>query len=240
MLTSFYTAVSGALSSQEGLRVTANNIANLSTTGYKADRASFSDLLYTNVRAAEAGGAGLSVGHGARLNSTDTVFDEGAPVKTGRDCDFAVSDENGFFAVLKDGGVQYTRDGSFHLSAEGATKEDGGIFRLVNAQGYPVLDKNLSPVYTESADGPMSVGVFGFRNKGGLLKTGGNCFSSTAQSGEAQAIQEPGLMQGFLESSSVDTGTEMAQTIIAERAFALNARIVQTSDEIMQTLNSLR
>jgi len=238
MLKSFYTAAVGAMTTQKWIGVTANNISNVSTNGYKSDKATFGDLLHTSVR---GNSEDLTVGHGSMLQKTDTVFSQGAFLKTERTYDFALTQEDSFFAIQNGDRVEYTKNGNFHISNMNETAAGEGVSYLVNAQGCPVLSADLQPVVVDATAGELpDIGVFRFENTDGLQKTSNCCFIATERSGEAQAAEDSEIMQGFLESSSVDLATEITEAIIAQRAFSMNVKMVQTSDEIMQTLNSLR
>ena len=115
MITSFYTAGVGTAQIQKGMDVLANNIANVNTTGFKTQKTGFSDLLYTNMKYE---GDNLQIGHGARLAKADTLFDVSAMDTTGRELDFALTNENAFFGVMSDGQIKFTRDGNFSLSIQ--------------------------------------------------------------------------------------------------------------------------
>lgn len=235
MLTSFYTAALGAIAQQQKLGVTANNIANASTDGYKPDKASFADLLYVGVHPADSGND-LAVGQGDRLDKTDTVFSQGGLDKTGRSLDYALPEENAFFAVrCADGEVRYTRAGSFQKSQNA----DGGFF-LADSAGGLVLDRGGNPIAVQEDDTqPLNVGVYSFRNRDGLLKAYDNYYDATDVSGAAQ-LSDVEPIQGSLEKSAVDLADEMADLMTAQQDFSFNAKIAGISDNIMQTINNLR
>ncbi|XOQ49317.1 MAG: Flagellar basal body protein [Eubacteriales bacterium] len=231
MINSFYTAATGTINLQNGIDVTANNVANLATTGYKASTATFSDLLYTNIQYENQQ---LKSGHGTRLQKTDTLFEQGAPKQTGRALDYCLMQPDAFFAVQTKDGVQYTRNGNFHISLE----NDKGY--LVDSVGNHVLDANGNRIPVESENDSPAVGVFSFSNAGGLERAGNTCFKATALSGNASVVTNPEVKNGFLEDSSVDNADQMVSMIEYQRAFQFNSKIVQISDDIMQTVNSLR
>lgn len=231
MINSFYTAASGAIWLQKGLDVTANNVANISTTGYKADKASFSDLVYTNVYPNGVNDK-LKIGNGVKITKADTTFTDGPINQTGRSLDFALQG-NEFFAVQTPSGVKYTRDGSFNLS------EENGKNYLTTISGDYVLDSKGQPVVV--TDEPnLDIGVFGFQNTDGLQKEGSNYFAATASAGAVSAVQDPYIQQGALEGSAVNLADTMTDIITSQRSFQFNTKIVQMSDEIMQTINGLR
>lgn len=234
MMTSFYTASTGAIAQQQKMDVTANNIANVSTDGFKPDRASFADLIYTGVTGPETASS-LKVGHGDKVTETDTVFTQGSIQTTERPLDYALSDENAFFAVrCTDGKVRYTRSGSFHLSQSA----DGSSY-LADSQGGLVLDPSGNPIRVTDENQAQNLGVYTFRNRDGLKKSGDNYYEATADSGAA-SVSNLKALQGSVESSSVDMANEMTEMMNAQKAFALNAKIIEISDNTMQTVNSLR
>lgn len=234
MTTSFYTAATGAIAQQQRMSVISNNTANVSTGGYKPDQSTFADLLYTGVHGPETENS-LKVGHGSKLEGTNTVFTQGSVKRTDRSLDYALPSENAFFAVrCTDGKVRYTRNGSFQLS-----QTSGGTFFLADSQGGMVLNASGNPISVKNADDAQNVGVYSFRNLDGLKKTGDNYLEATAVSGTASRSSVK-AMQGSLEESAVDLADEMTSMIDAQNAFALNAKMVSISDTIMQTVNSLR
>ncbi len=236
MTNGFYTAASGVVGQQQAMDVTANNLANVSTQGYRADRASFADLLYTNVKD-EAGDSALKVGHGTKVGKTDTMASQGGLRETGLPQNYALTDPRNFFAVRTAGGtVQYTRSGSFHKASGG-----DGRYYLADSEGGFVLDSAGNPIVMTGDDRrAQPVGVYTFANLGGLRKTGGNDYAATALSGAASAVRGAEVRQGFLEDSTVDMATELSDMIVQQRAFEVNAKMVQMTDEVMQTVNSLR
>lgn len=235
MLTSFYTASTGTIQIQKGMDVVANNIANVSTTGFKPSETNFSDLVYT---AMQGTGQNMKLGHGAKLAKTDVVFSNGGINQTGRNLDFAVFDRTGFFGIITPEGMKYTKNGNFFLS-EG---EDGAFYLaselggfVADAQGNPIA---INPDTLETQT--LAVGVFTFENLDGLMRDGDSAFLATPNSGNAVAVPDAEVQQGFLEGSAVDMAQEMSSVIQLQRAFQLNTRIVQMADEVMQTVNSMR
>ena len=234
MLASFYTAATGAIAQQNGMSLHANNIANVSTSGYKADEGVFSDLLYTNVHS--DGNDSLKTGHGTKLGATDTVFQQGSLNDTGRSLDYALCSDKTFFAVRgTDGTVKYTRCGAFTKSVG----QDGKTYLSDGSGGY-VLDGSGNAIAVTDDEKKLGIGVYTFKNLDGLVKTGDNYFSATNVSGDAYRAENAEIKQACLESSSTDMASELSNVIVSERAFGFNAKVVQMSDEIMQTVNSLR
>ena len=235
MTTGFHTAATGMITTQKSLDVTANNIANLSTDGYKADKASFSDLLYSEIR--EPGqDPNLKVGHGSKLGKTDTLFATSSLDKTDRTQDYALPDPRNFFAVrTADGRTEYTRDGRLVLS-----RHADGRFYLSDSSGREVLNQNGGPIPVTDAQKAQNVGVFTFRNLDGLEKTGSSDYRATDRSGPASAVAGAEVRQGYLESSATDMATEMSNMVTQQRAYELDAKMVVMADEVMQTVNNLR
>ncbi|MGX8701112.1 flagellar hook-basal body protein [Clostridium sp. KNHs216] len=234
MISSFYTSATGAINLQSGFDVTANNIANVSTVGYKPSSASFADLIYTNIHAEPGADSQLKSGHGTKLEKTDTLFNEGGLRQTGRALDYALVNSNNYFAVESNGEVKYTRNGNFHLSVE-----DGTSY-LVSSDGGYVLDANGSRIAMESEKDTPAIGVFSVKNEDGLVRSGNTCFQLSNLSGAAAAVTDPEMKQNYLEDSAVNIADQMTSVIEMQRAFQFNSKMVQLSDEIMQTVNSLR
>lgn len=242
---------------QQLLDVTGNNLANVNTNGYKKQRASFEDLLYTRVNQHKnyqediaegelAGGANMDLrGHGTRIATTQLMYTGTGYLGTDTPLDFAIEGE-GLFAVEKNGQREYTRAGAFGLS------KDGNAFYLITSDNAKVLDAsgkeikvemdaNGLPVYDNLAE---KIGVYHFSNPYGLLNTGGTRLLETATSGVAVAQRgtqsDSKIHQFMLENSNVDMADEMVNMIEAQRAFQINARMVQTADQIDETVNNLR
>ena len=235
MTTGFHTAATGMVWAQKALDVTANNVANLSTDGYKADKSSFSDLLYTEVRA-QGQDPNLKVGHGSKLGKTDTLFETSSLDATGSAQDYGLTDARNFFAVrTSDGRTVYTRNGRFSLS-----KHADGRFYLSDSTGEEVLNQEGNPIVVTDESKAQNVGVFTFRNLDGLEKAGGSNYEVTARSGPALAAQNAEVRQGYLESSAADMATEFSNMVIQQRAFELDAKMAVMTDEVMQTVNNLR
>lgn len=236
MQTSFYTAGTATVQSQRGLDVLANNIANVSTTGFKTQSPAFSDLLYTNMN---YDNDDLKIGHGARLAKADTIFSMGALNPTGRELDFALTENNAFFAVRTNEGVKFTRDGGFIMS-----EQQDGTFHLATGDGYSILGEDGQPIVidpNEEIGGIQTrIGVYKFDNIDGLERAGSNRFNATDRSGEAYLTNNDCIEQGVLEASAVDYADQITNVIKSQRAFQFNARMVQISDEIMQTVNNMR
>jgi len=236
MNTAFYTASAGTIQIQKGLDTIANNIANISTTGYKPSGVSFADLIHTSMKGQ---GDNLSVGHGVKLHKTDTIFSQGVLQPTGRLLDYAITQENGLFKVVSETGeVGYTRDGNFNLQ-----QLQNGSFVLVSSHGGYVSDPNNNPIIINDPQNleqtTLNVGVFSFVNMDALTRTKTGFFTSNENSEIPQASNIE-LKRGYLEQSGVDIASEMSDVIHIQRSFQMNARMVQLSDEVVQTINNLR
>ena len=239
MSVSFYTAKTGVIQSQQALDVTSNNIANVSTSGFKPLRPSFSDLIYT-VRHAD--NEDTETGHGAKMEKTDLMYDAGGLTQTARELDFAIVGEGTFAIQQTDGDVVYSKNGSFQI------QENDGAWNLIDAQGGKVLDYTGNPVvlaYNEdgtvdSAKLKNDIGVFIFENPYGLDPEGNNYFIATDSSGEAAADLVMEKKSGYLEASSSNLADQMVKVIQYQKAFSFNAKMVQTADQLENIINNLR
>lgn len=260
MIRSLWIARTGLDAQQTQLDVVANNLANVSTNGFKRARPVFEDLLYQNLRQPGAQSSqqtqiptGLSLGTGVRTAATARVFTQGNIQKTDGTLDIAVQG-NGFFQVqLPDGTTAYTRDGSFE-------KDNTG--QIVTADGYPVLPAITIPVNATSltigSDGTVTVTQSGtaaatqigsiqlatFINNGGLQSVGQNLFMETASSG-TPTPNTPGTngagttSQGYVETSNVNVAEELVTMIQTQRAYELNSKVISTSDAMLGRLSQL-
>ncbi|NMG64419.1 flagellar basal-body rod protein FlgG [Azoarcus indigens] len=260
MIRSLWTARTGLDAQQTSLDVISHNLANVSTNGYKRQRAVFEDLLYQTVRQPGAQttqqtqvGSGLQIGTGVRPIATDRLFTQGNLQQTGGSLDVAVQG-NGFFQItMPDGTTAYTRDGAFQLDNQG---------NVVTASGYPLADAINIPAdtltITVGKDGTVSVLQAGqttpvqvgniqlatFVNTGGLQSAGENLFYETASSGVATPTQ-PGtngagvINQGYVETSNVNVAEELVNMIVTQRAYEMNSRAIQTSDQMLGRLTQL-
>lgn len=250
MIRGFYTATSSLVAQQAHMNTIANNVANVNTTGFKAQQTGFASLLYANMH----GGAGaeneINVGHGVKVQQNAIDFSPGTLMRTNMPFDLAIVGE-GFFALEEEGNEQltYTRDGSFSIFVEGDEAY------LVNSAGRYVLDPDGNriqlqeriervkdeDVKTGEWDFDASkVGVFNFPNPYGLSLRGGNGFAATDVSGEAEVMETPNVQSGYLEGSGVSLSKEMVKMIEASKGFSLASKIVQTSDELEKIINQLR
>ncbi|MBN7773723.1 flagellar hook-basal body protein [Clostridium aminobutyricum] len=232
---SFYTAGVGAKAQQAKLDVIANNMANANTTGYKSQSAGFEDLLYSNIRDAEAADSQLKVGSGVRVEKTDINFSSGGMMPTDGEYDYAIVGDDGFFAVQNPATneIYYTRSGAFQQSVA----KDGKGY-LVNSVGDFVLDENLKKIELNGQE--FKPGVFDFNVKDGMLLAGDNLYSPTQKNGQAILQKDAVLSTGYLEASNVEVSDEMVKLIESQRSYSLALKMVQTSNEVEETINNLR
>jgi len=260
MLRSLWIAKTGMEGQQTKLDSIANNLANVGTNGYKRAGVVFEDLMYQSLR--PAGGAtseqsqlptGLQVGLGTRVAATSRNFAQGTLSQTGNSFDVAIKGQGFFQIQLPDGSTGYTRDGAFQVDAAG---------QLVTSAGYPVqpgitIPANATGV-TIAADGSVNVTVSGtvapqtvgqiqlasFVNPAGLEPKGGNLFAETSASGTPNSAA-PGsgglgsLQQGYVEGSNVNVVEELVTMIATQRAYELNSKAIQTSDQMLQRLSQV-
>src|SRR4051812_20269636 len=260
MLRALYTAATGMQAQQINIDTIANNIANVNTTGFKQARAEFQDLLYQNIRTAGTASSssstypvGLQLGLGTRPVATAKIFSQGDFQQTGNPLDLVIQGQ-GFFQVRTPSGeTAYTRDGAFHLNAQGAlSTADGNV--LEPQITIPPAAQNI----VIDADGTVSVTVAGqnasqqvgtiqvsnFQNAGGLNPVGGNLYMATTASGDGIPGMpgQAGLVtinQGFVEQSDVDIVKEMGNMIIAERAYEVNSKAIRVADDMLSQINNL-
>lgn len=236
MDTSFYTATRAAMSQQERMNVIANNIANVNTTGYKSKSSVFMDLMYYNMRMPEGVNTNLTAGTGVMQQRTNTDFSPSGLSPTGQPFDFAIAGEGLF--MLRDPAtneITYTRDGHFSLS-----QRADGMF-LATDSGKLVLDADRNPIRV-AANGEAGAipGVYTFVNYNGMEAVGNNEFAPLQKNGAPILIENPEMRAGHLEMSNADLADEMAKTIQSSRAYSYALKMVQTSDEVEQTINNLR
>jgi flagellar basal-body rod protein FlgG len=255
-------AASGMSAQQMRVDVVANNLANMSTTGFNPRRADFADLHYQQLAApgtvsAQDGSilpTGVQMGMGVRPSSVSVVLGQGALAATGGDLDVAIEGKGYLEVTLPSGGAAYTRDGALKRSADGL---------IVNADGYQVAPGITVPDDAKSiainSDGeiwasftnqiqPQLLGqltLTGFTNDKGLEAVGSNLFVETPASGTAN-LGTPGLdnlgtlRQGYLEESTVDSVREVAELIKAQRGYELNAKVITAADQMLSATTQVR
>ena len=260
MIRSLWIAKTGLDAQQTQMDVISNNLANVSTTGFKRARAVFEDLLYQTIRQPGAQSSeqtqlpsGLQLGTGVKPVATERVFTQGNLQQTGNAKDVAIQG-NGFFQVLMpDGTTTYTRSGSFQVDANG---------QMVTSSGYAVQPAITIPPDTQTLtiarDGTVSVQQAGsatpvtvgtlqlamFVNPAGLQSLGENLYGETASSGtpssNAPGSNGAGLLnQGYVETSNVNVVEELVNMIQTQRAYEINSKAISTSDQMLQRLTQL-
>lgn len=270
MMRALYTAASGMIAQQTSVDTISNNIANVNTTGFKANKTEFKSLLYQTIqtRTTSANGEekpiGAQVGLGTRVSSTTTLFTQGTPTASESNSAFALKG-SGFFAVRGvNGETLYTRNGDFNWSmgTNGVT--------LCTSEGYPVLDSNGNQIVipnnisTEkvivdsygrmgyyNANGVytnmnQTLGVFQFNNPAGLEKESSSLYQATAASGNPMSeattagLTRSQVCQKYLEASNVQVADEMVNLIAAQRAYQLNSKAITTADDMLEQANNLK
>ncbi len=261
MLKALNTAATGMAAQQTNMDVIANNLANVSSNGFKRSRAEFEDLMYQTQK--EPGAAtglnavsptGVQTGLGVRTASVQKDFEIGSVKATKNPLDLSIGG-SGFFAVqTSDGQIAYTRDGSFKKDPNGKIVDRNGnalqpeITIPPNAAGIEVSPNGQVQVILGNSTTPQNVGqiqVVNFVNPAGLKSMGKNLFMPSQASGVAQQ-GVPGqnglgaLSQGELETSNVNIVDEMVNMITAQRAYETNSKVIQASDQMLQYMNNLR
>ncbi|MBP3196551.1 MAG: flagellar hook-basal body protein [Butyrivibrio sp.] len=276
MVRSLWSAATGMNAQQTNVDTISNNLANVNTTGYKAQGAQFKSLLYQELQTVTTTANGdpkpvtSQVGLGVRTSSINQYFSQGSLLNSDNPAGMAISGD-GFFSYLDTDGTTrlYTRNGNFTWALAGAGSTD---LVLTTAEGNKVLSTNnteirvtgnlvasritideAGKIYYPDAEGVpqqingLQIGLWQFPNREGLERVGSAAWRQTAASGaaipEANAannIRKSSIIQGYLEGSNVNVATEMVNLIVAQRAYEMNSTAIQTTDEMMQTANSLK
>lgn len=261
MIRALRTAASGMIAQQLNVDTIANNLSNLNTTGFKKSKVEFQDVLYQNVRRAGTNVStenvvpvNLEIGYGSRPVSTSRIFSLGNMMRTDQPLDIAITG-SGFFQVMRpDGSTAYTRDGSFKISADGRIVTNDGFFLVPDItipQDSMEISIGIDGMFQTSLPGqtnPQDIGqieLAKFLNPGGLNAIGHNLLIPSASSGDA-ILGTPAtggfgeLAQGYLEMSNVEVVEEMVNMIIAQRAYEINSKAIQTADDMASLANNLK
>jgi len=261
MMRALWSAATGMLAKQLDMDVIANNLANVNSAGFKKSRVDFQDLMYQTIRTAGSTVAqgsrvptGIQVGLGTRAAAIQKVFSQGDFIQTENPFDLVIEGDGFFQVLLPDGSTAYTRTGAFKVDSDG---------RVVTSDGFVMEPELAVPAnavdISIGTDGTVTIQVAGentptelgqiqlarFLNPGGLMSIGRNLYKPTAASGDP-AVGTPGLegigtiAQKFLEMSNVKVVEEMVNMIIAQRAYEVNSKAIQTSDEMLAAANNLR
>lgn len=265
MIRALWSASTGMKGQQLNVDTIANNLANVNTLAFKKSRIEFKDLMYETIRRSNVDNNGIGsptsiqIGHGVRPSAIVKEFTPGSLQPTGNSLDLAIDGE-GFFAVLiNEETIAYTRDGSFKLSVV-----DGDKY-LVTSDGYFVLDESGTEIMIGAEETDLAFSENGtitykdsegniqelarlmlvnFSNPSGLDSLGRNLYGATNASGEPFEAQDGlrigSVLQGFLETSNVQVVDEMVNLITAQRAYEVNSKVVQASDEMLSQANNLR
>ena len=260
MINSLWISKTGMEAQQMQLDVISNNLANVSTNGFKKAHAVFEDLMYQNLRQVGSNSSdqstlptGLQVGLGVRTVATSRTFSQGNLQQTSNNLDVAIQG-NGFFQVtMPDGTTGYTRDGAFQLDNQGRVvtssglQVQGGITVPANATNLSIAQDGTVSATIPGTTAPQNVGTIttaSFINPAGLEPRGQNVYQETVASGQPNA-GVPGsnglgaVMQGFVETSNVNVVQELVTMIQTQRAYEMNSKAIQTSDQMLQKLGQL-
>ncbi len=263
MMRSLWTAASGMIGQQFNIDTVSNNLSNVNTTGFKKQRAEFEDLLYQTVLMAGTPATevtevptGIQVGHGVKVAATQKMFTQGSLQATGNKLDIALEGDGFFKIQMYDGTMAYTRDGSFKIDSNRQVVTSNGYLlepQLVLPENSIMETLSISQdgritVKIVGEDDPVDIGqmeIYRFVNPAGLRSIGSNLFKTTPASGE-EIPGQPGLEgmaklhQGFLEMSNVKVVEEMVNMIVAQRAYEINSKAIQTSDSMLATAIALK
>lgn len=259
MIPSLFSSATGMDAQQMLLNTIAHNLANVATTGFKKSKVEFHDLLYQNQRemGADAGGGnltpvGIEVGTGARPISTTKVYSQGQLQQTGQQLDLAIQGDGFFEIEMPDGTTAYTRDGGFKLTPEGQVVTKDGYVVLSGFQPIPadataiaIASNGQVTITTPGGTQNFQIQLVRFNNPAGLRSLGGNLLQETPASGPPN-LANPGeaalgtVIQGYLETSNVNVAEEMVNMILAQRAYEINTKAIQTSDRMLEQINQIK
>jgi flagellar basal-body rod protein FlgG len=253
-----WSAKTGLDAQNTQMAIISNNLANANTTGFKSDRAAFQDLMYQNVRQVGAQSTqntqystGLTLGTGVRIVATEKNYAQGSVTQTNGSLDLGISGRGFLQITMPDGSIAYTRDGSLTMDSQG---------NVVTASGYPLQPAITIPAGTQSLtvgnDGVVTavsasnkstqigqIQLADFINEEGMQPTGNNLLIESAASGAPQ-VGTPGtnglgtLQQGTLETSNVNTVTELVNMIECQRAYEMNSKAITTTDQMLEYLTT--
>jgi flagellar basal-body rod protein FlgG len=257
MIRSLWIAKTGMDAQQTQMDVISNNLANVSTNGFKGTRTVFEDLMYQTIRQPGAQSSqqtqlptGLQVGLGVRPVATERIFTQGNPQLTSNAKDVAINGAGFLQVLMPDGSTAYTRDGSLQLDNQG---------QVVTSSGYPIQPSMTIPATATSltigSDGTVSITQPGsqlpvqigslqlttFVNPAGLQSVGENLYLETGSSGNGNTVT-PGtngagtLMQNYVETSNVNVAEELVNMIQTQRSYEMNSKAITTSNEMLQKL----
>jgi flagellar basal-body rod protein FlgG len=260
MIRSLWISKTGLDAQQTQMDVISNNLANVSTSGFKRSRAVFEDLLYQTVRQPGAQSSqqtqlpsGLQVGTGVRPVATEKIFTQGNLQQTNNNKDVAINGAGFFQVMMPDGSAAYTRDGSFQVDSQGQLVTSSGfvvqpaITIPADAQSFSVSRDGIVTVTQPGSVQPVQIGTLQlstFINPAGLESKGENLYAETTASGTANT-NTPGtngaglLTQGYVETSNVNVVEDLVNMIQTQRAYEINSKAITTSDQMLQRLGQL-
>lgn len=261
MLKSLHTAATGMKAQQTNMDVIANNLANVSTTGFKKARAEFEDLMYDTIKepgaatgANSVSATGVQVGLGVKTSAVQKDFTTGSAKVTRAPFDMQIQGK-GFFPVQTPSGqIGYTRDGSFKKGPDGRLQDKNGnvlqpeIAIPQGTSGVEISSDGQVSVLVGNSDQPQNIGqiqLVNFVNPAGLKSVGGNLFvpsnaSGLPQQGIPGTANLGSIAQGQLETSNVNIVDEMVNMISAQRSYETNSKVIQAADQMLQSVNTLR
>lgn len=255
-------AATGMLAQQRNVEVVSNNLANMNTTAFQRRRTEFHDLIYQDLRrvgttSSDAGTivpTGVQIGLGVKLAAVYRIHEQGNLEATDNTLDLAIQGKGFFQVLLPDGTTSYTRDGTFQLNGTGQiVTHDGytvqpGITIPANAIDVTINNSGQVQIKIEGQTSLSTVGqlqISTFLNDAGLEAMGDNLYLETPASGAATSGNPAStgfgtILQGFLETSNVNAVEEISNLISAQRAYEMNSKVIQTSDEMLGTLTAMR
>jgi flagellar basal-body rod protein FlgG len=260
MIRALYTAASGMSAQQANLDTIANNLANSATSGFRARRVQFEDMIYQNLitpgsaQSQQTVSAGLQIGLGTRSVATEMIQTQGNFNQTSNPLDLAIQGAGYFQVSRPDGTIAYTRSGNFHMNNQGQIVTADGDTLLpaitipsnatsITISQYGVVSATLPGQTTASQLGTIQLATFA--NPGGLSSVGANLFVPTGSSGNP-ITDAPGgssgmgtLQEGYLENSNVDVVEEFVQMILAQRAYESNSKVVHAADDMYSQINNM-
>lgn len=260
MINALHAASTGMSAQQTRIDGIANDLANLNTVGYKKTRAEFEDLYYDQVKLPGASNSattispnGIQVGHGTKMTSLTKIFSAGDIESTGQQLDLAIEGQGFFKFTDENGNAVYSRNGTLQLNQDGALVNSNGLlmdpsFTIPSTTTSVTIGKDgtISIKTADSADvqelGKIQLSMF--QNPAGLEYLGSNLYRETTGSGTATSV-DPGndgagkLEQGFLESSNVNIGDALISMVVAQRSYESNAKVIETADRMMQSVNNI-
>lgn len=261
MIRALNTAATGMQAQQNNLDVVSNNLANVSTNGFKKSRAEFEDLMYQTIKdPGQASGlnsvtpTGVQIGLGVKTGAVQKDFTFGSAIITKNPFDMQIEGAGFFQIQTEDGGIAYTRDGAFKKDAQGRLTDKNGNLLLPqitippDASGVDISSSGEVKIIQNMNDAPQTVGqidIANFVNPAGLRSVGKNLFMQTPASGQP-VVTKPGtsgtggIAQGQVEGSNVNIAEEMINMITAQRAYETNSKAIQAADQMLQVTNQLR